>query len=72
MNSETDNPMIPARLIHEILNDISTIMSISQLATINHKELPSELQTDLKRIVKTARHISTQVKGLADILPEED
>jgi hypothetical protein len=71
MSPEANNSLTPARILHNIISDVSTIMSISQLALINHKEMPPELQTDLKRIVEKARHLSTHVKDLADVLEEE-
>ncbi len=71
MNSEPDNLTTPLHLMHDIINHAATIISISQFALIA-KEMPSEIQTDMKRIVKTTRHLSNQLKRLAEFLEEED
>lgn len=71
MSSETNGPLSPARILHNIVSDASTIMSISQLALINYQEIPPELQADLKRIVEKTRHLSSHVKDLRDVLEEE-
>ena len=58
-------------LMHDIINHVSTIMSISQFALIS-KDMSPELQVELKRIVTTSRTLSADLKHLAEILDEED
>ena len=71
MDSNIDKSAIPSRLMHEIVGHVSTIMSVAQYALIS-KDMPPDIQTDMKRIVETARNLSSHVQDLADILEEED
>ena len=71
MNPNIDESAIPSRLMHEIVGHVSTIMSVAQFALIS-KEMPPDIQTDMKRIVETARNLSNHVQSLADILDEGD
>ena len=58
-------------LMHETLNDISTIMSIAQLCLIS-KEMPPDVRQEIKRIVETGREMSEKLKLMAEVLQEED
>ena len=71
MEANTNNFVSSAHLMHDIINHVSTIMSISQFALIS-KEMSPELQLDIKRIVSTSRTLSIDLKHLARMLEEED
>jgi len=71
-NVIADNAITVSYIMHEMLNNVSTIMSISQLALLDHGKMSPELQTEMKRIVQTAKNLSKQVQNLADVLDEED
>ncbi len=71
MKANGNNSTASDSLIHDIINHVSTIMSISQFALIS-KDMSPELQTDIKRIVTTSRTLSVDLKHLAEILEEED
>ncbi len=72
MNSETNKPgPVFAILMHETINDISTIMSIAQLCLIT-KEMSPDVREDIKRIVETGRQMSDKLKLMAEVLQEED
>ena len=71
MSPNLDESAIPSRLMHDIVGHVSTIMSVAQYALIS-KEMSPEIQVDMKRIVETARHLSSHVQVLADFLQEED
>ena len=58
-------------LMHETINDISTIMSIAQLCLIT-KDMPPDVRQELKRIVETGREMSNKLKLMAEVLQEED
>ncbi len=58
-------------LMHETLNDVSTIMSIAQLCLIS-KEMPPDVRQEIKRIIETGREMSDKLKLMAEVLQEED
>ncbi len=60
----------PSYLMHEIINHISTIISIAQLSLIS-KEMSPEVQADMKRIIQTVRQMSDNLKQLAELLEED-
>jgi hypothetical protein len=71
MSSDLNDPNARrAGLMHDTINDISTVMSIAQNCLMN-QELSPEIQADLKRLVQTMRHVSDNIKHLAEILDEE-
>lgn len=72
MNSEANKrgPVF-AVLMHETINDMSTIMSIAQLCLIS-KEMPPDVRQEFKRIVETGRQMSDKLKLMAEVLQEED
>ncbi len=72
MNYELDKVIAASHIMHEILNNVSSIMSISQLAIINHRDMPPELEGEMKRIVETSHQLSANIRTLADVLDEED
>ena len=72
MSSQANKPgPVFSVLMHETLNDMSTIMSIAQLCLIS-KEMPSDVRHDFKRIVETGRQMSDKLKLMAEVLQEED
>lgn len=72
MSPETNRPgPVFSILMHEALNDVSTIMSIAQLCLIS-KEMPPDVRQEIKRIVETGREMSEKLKLMAEVLQEED
>ena len=72
MSPEVNKPgPVFSILMHETLNDISTIMSIAQLCLIS-KEMPPDVRQEVKRIVETGREMSQKLKLMAEVLQEED
>ncbi len=71
MSSEVvDDPGITCSvLMHDTINQISTIISIAQFGLIS-KEMSPEVQADMKRIVATMRQVANNLKRLAEILDE--
>lgn len=59
-----------AILIHDTINQVSTIISIAQLDMLS-KDMSSEVKADMKRIIQTMREVSGNLKRLAEILDEE-
>jgi hypothetical protein len=59
----------PSKLIHETVDQLSTIVSIAQFALIT-EELPPKLQDDLKRIIQSARGAADHIKELSDLVRE--
>ena len=47
-------PKTPSKLMHETVDQLSTVVSIAQFALIS-EELSPKLQNDLKRIIQAAR-----------------
>jgi signal transduction histidine kinase len=59
------------RLMHDTVNDVSTILSIAQNSLLS-REMPDEVQADLKRIIQTARQVAANLRQIAEILEEEE
>lgn len=60
-----------AGLMHDTINQISTVMSIAQNCLYN-QEMSPEVQAEIKRIIQAMRDVSNNVKHLAEILDEDD
>jgi hypothetical protein len=72
MSSEVNKPgPIFSVLMHDSLNDISTIMSIAEFCLIT-KEMPPDVRADIKQIVETGRKMADNLKLMAEVLQEED
>jgi hypothetical protein len=56
--------------MHEMMNHVSSIMSIAQFALIS-KEMSSELRVDMERIVQNTKEVTGYIRHLAEILEEE-
>jgi signal transduction histidine kinase len=69
--SETEELVTPGVLLHDTLNQISSIISIAQYCLIS-KEVSPEVQEDLKRIVKTTKEVAANLKRLAETLEEKE
>ena len=70
MVPDTTESTDPSRLMHEMMNHVSSIMSIAQFALIS-KEMSSELRADMERIVQNTKEVTTYIRHLAEILEEE-
>jgi signal transduction histidine kinase len=71
MMPETDEFIPPGALLHDTLNHVSSILSIAQFCLIS-KEVPPEVQGDLKRIIEMTREVAANLKRLAETLEEEE
>jgi len=72
MTSEIEQtPTTPSKLMHATINHLSTIISIAQFNLMG-EDMSPKLQNELKRIIQAARDASTNLKNLAEILPEEE
>ncbi len=58
-------------LMHDTLNDISTILSIAQFCLIS-KEMSSELRLEMGRIVDTGKQMSEKLKQMAEVIQQQD
>jgi hypothetical protein len=63
-------PTDPSRLMHEMMNHVSSIMSIAQFALIS-KEMSTELKADMERIIQNTRQVTACIRHLAEVLEEE-
>jgi len=59
-----------ALLMHDTINQVSTIISIAQLDMLS-KEMSPEVKADMKRIIQTMREVSGNLKRLAEMLDGE-
>jgi len=59
-----------SKLMHETIDQLSTIVSIAQFALIS-EDLPPKLQDDLKRIVQAAHGAANHINDLGDRLLRE-
>ena len=71
MKSEFDDFIPPEELLHDTINQLSSIISIAQYCLIG-REVSSEVQDDLNRIVDMTRDAAANLKRLAEILEEEE
>ncbi|HXW00216.1 MAG TPA: hypothetical protein VEC93_17485 [Anaerolineae bacterium] len=71
MMPETEEFIPPEVLLHDTLNHVSSILSIAQFCLIS-KEVPPEVQGDLKRIIEMTREVAANLKRLAETLEEEE
>lgn len=71
MTSKTEEVLPPGVILHDTLNQISSVISIAQLCLIS-KEASPEIQHDLKRIVEMTKGVAASLKYLAEILEEEE
>jgi hypothetical protein len=72
MTSEVEEtPSSPSKLIHETIDQLSSIVSIAQFALIS-QELSPKLQEDLKRIIQAAHGAAGHINDLSDMLREGD
>lgn len=70
MTTNGAEPTDPSRLMHEMMNHVSSIMSIAQFALIS-KEMSPELKADMERIIQNTREVTTYIRHLAEVLEEE-
>lgn len=71
MTSDIEESISPGELLHDTLNQISSIISVAQYCLIS-KEVSPEVQEDLKRIVEMTKEVAGSLKHLAEILEEEE
>jgi hypothetical protein len=69
--SEIEDLPDPGALLHDTLNQISSIISIAQYCLIS-KEVSPEVAEDLKRIIETTKEVAVNLKLLAETLEEEE
>lgn len=72
MTSETEEALPPGAILHDTLNQVSSIISIAQLCLINNKEVSPDIRQDLKRIVEMSKEIAANLKRLAETLEDEE
>jgi len=72
MTAQTEQaPATPSKLMHQTVDQLSTIVSIAQFDLIS-ADMSPKLRDDLGRIIQAAREASEHLKQLAEILREED
>jgi signal transduction histidine kinase len=69
--SDAEEAVLPGVLLHDTLNQISSIISVAQYCLIS-KEVSPEVQGDLKRIVEMTKAVAANLKRLAETLEEEE
>jgi hypothetical protein len=69
--SDIEEAVLPDVLLHDTLNQISSIISVAQYCLIS-KEVSPEVQGDLKRIVEMTKAVASNLKRLAETLEEEE
>jgi hypothetical protein len=70
MTTELDQTAkTPSKLVHETVDQLSTIVSIAQFTLISN-DLPPKLRDDLQRIVQAARDAAGHVQELSDFVRE--
>lgn len=71
MSDTEEETVVPGVLLHDTLNQISSIISVAQYCLIS-KEVSPEVQGDLKRIVEMTKAVAANLKRLAETLEEEE
>jgi hypothetical protein len=62
-------PNSPSKLMHETIDQLSSIVSIAQFALIS-EDLSPKLKEDLKRIIQSAHGAASYINDLGDMLRE--
>jgi hypothetical protein len=70
-NKTGQDSQSPSKIMHETVDQLSTIVSIAQFSLIS-QELSPKLQDDLKRIIAAARGAADHIKVLGEIWREEE
>jgi len=68
--SNPNAPLTPSRLLHDIVSNASTILSISQMALFGD-DVSAELRRDFERIMETAHAIVANIEELGELLENE-
>lgn len=71
MTSEIEEDLPPGAILHDTLNQVSSIISVAQLCLISNEVSP-EIQRDLKRIVEMTKEVAANLKRLAETLEDEE
>lgn len=70
MTTDVDQaPNSPSKLMHETIDQLSSIVSIAQFALIS-EDLTPKLKEDLKRIIQAAHGAANHINDLGDMLRE--
>lgn len=72
MTSEIEEVLPPGAILHDTLNQVSSIISVAQLCLINNQEVSPDLRQDLKRIVEMSKEVAANLKRLAETLEDEE
>jgi hypothetical protein len=68
--SNPNTPLTPSRLLHDVVSNASTILSISQMALFSD-DISAELRRDFERIMETAHAIVANIEELGELLENE-
>jgi hypothetical protein len=72
MTSEVEQtPNTPSKLLHETVDQLSTIISIAQFSLIS-EDMSPKLREDMNRIIQATRSAADHIKHLGEILREEE
>lgn len=69
MDSPLPKQVTSSKLLHDVVSNASTILSISQMAMYSH-DMSEELQADLERIMETSHEIVSNIEQLGEILDQ--
>jgi Na+/phosphate symporter len=69
MTTDEQTPATSSQLMHETIDQLSTIISIAQFSMLND-ELSPKLKEDLQRVVQAARGAAENLRQLGDMLHE--
>lgn len=64
--------MTPSKILHDVVSDASTILSISQMAMFTHEDMSEDMQNDFKRIMDTAHDIVALIDQLGQLLDDDE
>jgi Na+/phosphate symporter len=71
MSKVEQTPNTPSKLLHETVDQLSTIISIAQFSLIS-EDMSPKLGEDMNRIIQAARNAADHIKHLGEIFREEE
>lgn len=72
MNGIREQELTPSKLLHDVVSQASTILSISQMAVFSYDNMSDDMRQDFDRIMETAHEIVANIDKLGQLLEEAE
>lgn len=71
MDGIIEKELTPSKILHDVVSQASTILSISQMAVFSY-DMSDEMRQDFDRIMETAHEIVANIDKLGQLLEEAE